>query len=36
VIDLDRVSDVELLRQVAMLQDAEIRRLHNAITRMTR
>lgn len=32
MIDIDRVSDVDLLRQVAKIQDAEIRRLHNKLT----
>jgi transposase len=35
VVDLDRVSDLELLRQVAKVQDAEIHRLHQQLMRMT-
>jgi transposase len=31
-LDLDRVKDTELLRQVAKVQDAEIRRLHDKLT----
>jgi transposase len=36
VIDLDRVTDPELLRAVAKVQDAEIRRLHEKLTAVTR
>jgi transposase len=36
VIDLDRVSDLELLRQVAKIQDLEIRRLHQKVTELTK
>ena len=36
MIDFDRVSDVELLRQVAKIQDDEIRRLHNQVTGLVR
>lgn len=36
MIDLDRVSDPELLRAVAKVQDAEIRRLHDRLTTLTR
>lgn len=32
MIDLDRVSNTEVLRQVAKIQDAEIRRLHDKLT----
>jgi transposase len=35
VIDLDRVSDPELLRAVAKIQDAEIRRLHAKVSMLT-
>ena len=35
MIDLDRVSDPELLRTVAKIQDAEIRRLHAKLTAVT-
>ena len=36
MIDLERVSDPELLRAVAKVQDAEIRRLHDRLTTLTR
>ena len=36
MIDIDRVSDLELLRQVAKIQDAEIRRLHDKLTETVR
>jgi transposase len=36
VVDIDRVSDVEILRTVAKVQDAEIRRLHDKLTTITR
>jgi len=36
LIDLDRTSDPELLRTVAKIQDAEIRRLHDKLTAVTR
>ena len=36
MIDLDRVSDLELLRQVAKIQDAEIRRLHDKLMFVTK
>ena len=35
MIDIDRTSDTELLRAVAKIQDAEIRRLHEKLTTMT-
>lgn len=35
MIDLDRVSDLELLRQVAKIQDSEIRRLHDKLSALT-
>ena len=36
MIDLERETDVEFLRQVAKIQDVEIHRLHEKIQRITR
>lgn len=36
MIDIERVSDVDLLRQVARVQDAEIRRLHQLIDALSK
>ena len=31
MVDLERVRDIELLRQVAKIQDAELRRVHTKL-----